>query len=143
MAHLDRTVGRFEERTDWEEWNVQAGNEEDKSWGGSWKWPSWKWTQGQSWKWSKKRNNKKRGGWRVQAKRAARSRPSERTDAKEHSDRRDAEEDALRFQEADAAKIDDVSGSSDSVDVRRESIREDEGRRSHSMESSNSSERSE
>jgi hypothetical protein len=142
----DLKVGCYVKKKDWEDWSAQVGHDEEKSWEvsgrSSSKWPAWKWAQGQPWKWSKKRNNKKRGGWRVQAKRAARSRPSEKTYATDHADRRDAGRDSLTFHDEGAGKIEngDTSRSSDATRGRTEVIEEEGGGRSRSTSSSNSSE---
>ena len=147
-ASLDLTVGCYAKNNDWEDWNAQVGHDKDKSWEvsgeSSSKWPAWKWTHGHPWKWSKKRNNKKRGGRRVQAKRAARSRPFEKTYAKEHADSRDVGGDALKLHGEDAEEIenDDVFRSSDATRGRTEIIEEEGSGRSRSIASSNSSERS-
>lgn len=148
VASLDLTDGSYAKKRDWEDWSAQVGHDEEESWEvsgrSSSKWPAWKWTHGHPWKWSKKRNNKKRGGWKVQAKRAARSRPSEKTYATDHADCRDTGGDSPKFQQDDVEKIMnvDVSRSSDATRGRTEIIEEEGSGRSRSIASSNSSERS-
>ena len=65
------------ESRNWESWTPnngvaeKANNSWDRNWYSPGRWSAWERSQGKSWQWTKKRPNKKRGGWRVQVKKAS------------------------------------------------------------------------
>jgi len=113
---------RCEKRNRWQGWGDEANSVATQTWDvserpSSSKWPTWNWMPGRSWQWSKKRNNKKRGGWRVQAKRAATSLRSEK-------DMQEVVKGTIKSNECCKSE-DDTSGPSKPSDARAKGVGRD------------------